>query len=103
MGFLKKLFGGGGEQKYEDKTGIYLYVRSKRGAYVKVRADKQHDLNRSDNGYIWHKTIVDSKYFTRMQATVYFDNNFNITSSELDGGEFISEADYEAGIAAEKS
>lgn len=98
MGFLKKLFGGGEEKRYEDKTGIYFYVRSKRGAYVKVRADKQHDLNRTDNGFQWHKTIVDSKYFTRMQAVVDFDSNYNVTYSELENGIFISAEEYEAGL-----
>lgn len=97
MGFLKKLFGGG-EKRYEDTTGIYFYVRSKRGAYVKVRADKQHDLNRTDNGFQWHKTIVDSKYFTRMQAVVDFDNNYNVTHSALENGTFISAEEYEAGL-----
>jgi hypothetical protein len=100
MGFLKKLFGGGGEKKYEDKSGIYFFVRSNRGAYAKVRADKQHDLNRSGNGYVWHKTVVDNRYFTRMQAIVHFDNNFNITSSEIENGTFITEEEYEAGITA---
>ncbi len=100
MGFLRNLFGGGKkEQKYVDKNGIYLYVKvNNLDSRVKVRADKQHDLMRTDGGFVWHKTIVDSKYFRRMQATVYFDNNYNITNSDLEGGTFISEEEY---IAAE--
>ena len=96
MGFLRNLFGGSKKPKpYVDKTGIYLYVQvNNLDSRVKVRADKQHDLMRADNGYVWHKTIVDSKYFRRMQAVVHFDNNYMITSSELDGGTFISEEAY---------
>ena len=103
MGFLKKLFGGGGEKKYVDKTGIYFYVKTDRGAFVKVRADKQHDLNRTEYGYSWQKTIVDSKYFSRLNAQVYFDSQYNVTGSELSGGEFITQEAYEAGIAAAQS
>lgn len=101
MGFLKRLFGGGGDSgEYVDKTGIYFYVQvDGRDSRVRVRADKQHDLMRTDNGYVWHKTIVDSKYFKRMQAMVYFDRNHNVTSSELDGGTFISKEQYEAAEA----
>lgn len=100
MGFLKKLFGGGNaERKYIDEQGIYLYVRSPRGAVVKVRADKQHDLNSTDTGYEWHKTIVDSQYFQRMEAHVLFDRAYNIVSSELSAGQFITEGEYEAELA----
>ena len=103
MEFLKNLFGGKKEpQQYVDKTGIYFYVQlNNLDSRVKVRADKQHDLMRTDSGYVWHKTIVDSKYFRRLQATVHFDRNYNITSSELDGGTFISEAEYNAAEMAD--
>lgn len=100
MGFLKKFFGGR-EQKYVDKTGIYFYVRSEHGAFVKVRADRQHDLNATPNGYTWHKTIVDNKHFSRMKATIHFDKNYTITQQELEGGTFISEEAYEASLTAE--
>lgn len=102
MGFLKKLFGGGEkkEQPYVDKTGIYFYVQvDNLDSRVKVRADRQHDLMRVENGYEWHKTIVDSKYFKRMQAVVHFDSKYNITSAELEGGTFITRAEYEAAEA----
>jgi len=103
MGFLKKLFGGGEkkEQPYVDKTGIYFYVQVDGvDSRVRVRADKQHDLSRTDNGFIWHKTIVDSKYFRRMQAVVYFDGNYNVTNSALQGGTFITQPEYEMAEAA---
>ena len=102
MGFLKRLFGGGDkEQEYVDKHGLYFYVRCDNcGAVVRVRADKQHDLNRVDGGYTWHKTIVDNKCFRRMETTVHLDGNYNVTGSELDGGQYITKAEYEAALAA---
>ncbi|MCA9979427.1 MAG: hypothetical protein KDD89_01280 [Anaerolineales bacterium] len=106
MGFLKRLFGGGEDrpQKYVDKDGIYFYVRATRcNAVVKVRADKKHDLNNVDGGYVWHKTIVDSKCFSRMHAEVHFDRNFNVTNQEISDGEFITEEAYEAALAEEKA
>ena len=52
MGFLKKLFGGGEPKKYVDKQGIYFYVVCDNcGTRVRVRADKQHDLQNTGSGY----------------------------------------------------
>ncbi len=103
MGFLKRLFGGGGSGNSApvDKNGIYLYFRHKRAAdaVTKVRADKQHDLNRTNNGFVWHKTIVDSKYFTRIHAVVYFDSNYQVTSADIDSGEMITAEQFEAALA----
>ena len=102
MGFLKRLFGGGGKSNAPvDKNGVYMYFRSPKAAdaVTKVRADKQHDLNRTDNGFVWHKTIVDSKYFSRIQAIVYFDGNYQVSNSDLTGGEMITAEEYEAALA----
>lgn len=101
MGFLKKLFGGGEQapKKYVDKTGIYFYAQCDNcGARVRVRADKQHDLQNTGNGYEWHKTIVDSHCFRRMQAVVKLDSNYQMVGHELTNGRFLTEAEY---IAAE--
>lgn len=101
MGFLKRLFGGGGKSPQSgDPNGIYLYFRARRAAdaVAKVRIDKQYDLNREANGLRWHKTIVDPKYFSRIQAVILFDSNFNIVSSDIQGGELIDEAAYEAAM-----
>lgn len=104
MGFLKKLFGGGAEKPYVDKNGIYFYVQvDDRDSRVKVRADKLNDLTRDDGGFVWHKTIVDSKYFKRMQAIVHFDSAYNIVKTELDGGTFITKEAYETAEAAQNA
>ena len=103
MSFLKRLFGGDkGSAEYSDPNGIYLYFRSDRApdAVSRVRIDKQYDLNKNDAGFVWHKTVVDSKYFSRIEAVVYFDRNHDITTADLAGGELISQAEYEAAMGA---
>ena len=102
MGFLKKLFGGEKKEKpYVDKTGIYFYVQVNGvDSRVRVRADKQHDLMRVDNGFVWHKTIVDSKYFRRMQAEVHFDSSYKVTHADLQGGTFITKEEFDAAEGA---
>lgn len=100
MGFLKKLFGGGGEKSapsapYVDTQGIYFYVQCDNcGAPVKVRADKQHDLLNEGDGYTWYKTIVDSRCFRRMSAVVHLNRQYEVTDRTLEGGRFISEETY---------
>lgn len=104
MGFLKRLFGGGDKepQEYVDKTGIYFYVQCDNcGARVRVRADKQHDLLNVEGGYEWHKTIVDSRCFRPIPTVVRLNNNYEMTSHEIEGGRFMTEAEYEAAETAE--
>ena len=101
MGFLKKLFGGGEPEKYVDKQGIYFYVACDNcGARVKVRADKQHDLQNTGDGYEWHKTIVDSRCFRRIQTVVQLDANYQMVSHEITGGRYMTEEEYLAAEAA---
>ena len=99
MGFLRKLFGGGNSQPKD--TGIYLYFRSKRApdAVTKIRIEPTYELNNEGNGYSWHKTIVDSRYFSRINAVIRFDSNHQVLSADLDSGELISEEEYEAVMA----
>lgn len=103
MGFLKNLFGGGEKspKKYVDKQGVYFYVLCDNcGSRVRVRADKQHDLQNTENGYEWHKTIVDSRCFRRMQTVVQLDRSYLMTSHEITGGRFMTEEEYLAAEAA---
>lgn len=96
MGFLRRLFGGK-KKDQGDPQGLYFYVQCDNcGAKVRVRADKQYDLNRSDDGFIWHKTIVDSKCFQQIPTVVHLDHNYEVTSAEIEGGHFITREEYEA-------
>lgn len=97
MDLIKRLFGRGDDDKPHDPQGIYLYVECDRcGAQVRVRADKQYDLNRTEDGFTWHKTIVDSKCFRQMPTVVHFDRSYNVVASEIEGGHYISKETYEA-------
>lgn len=103
MGFLKKLFGSGEPEKYVDKQGIYFYVECGNcGARVRVRADKQHDLQNTGSGYEWHKTIVDSRCFRRIPTVVQLDANYQMVSHEISGGRYMTEEEYVAAEAAEE-
>jgi len=97
MGFLKRIFGGKQNVPYVDQQGIYFYVQCNNcGSQVRVRADKSHDLNRDGDGFVWHKTIVDSRCFRHIPVVVYLDRNYQVTSQEIEGGEFITEESYRA-------
>ena len=103
MGFLKKLFGGEGnkkEKKYADERGVYFFVRCDNcGSCVRLRADKQHDLLREGGGFSWHKTIVDSKCFRRIPTVVTLNSKYEMVSADIQGGQYISEEEYEAWLA----
>jgi hypothetical protein len=101
MSFLKKLFGGGdGKKEYADKQGVYFYVQCNNcGKTVRLRADKQYDLENDGGGYTWHKTIVDSKCFRPMHTIVNLDSSYNVVNADIDGGRFITEEEF---LAIEK-
>jgi len=94
MGFLDKLFG-----QYKDKGVLWLYVRcGKCGAQVRVRINLHNDLSVADEGgYILRKEIVDDQCFQLMRAELRFDNQKNLISRTVAGGEFITEEEYIAG------
>jgi hypothetical protein len=99
MSFLKKLFGSGDSKRASGagNEGFFLYVKCDDcGAKVRLRVHKQHDLNRTNDGYEWVKTIVDSKCFRPMRTVVHFDSNYRMTDAELDGGHYISREQYES-------
>lgn len=103
MSFLRKLFGGGESKPTADKEGFFVYVQCDHcGKQLRLRVQKQHDLNREDGGYVWHKTIVDSRCFRQMPAVVHFDGAYDIVSAEIDGGRFISQAEFEAESEAQQ-
>ncbi|MBP6473042.1 MAG: hypothetical protein KBE23_10325 [Chloroflexi bacterium] len=95
MGFFKRLFGSEKTEAYVDKQGVYFYVRCNNcGTIVRLRADKQYDLENNDGGYVWHKTIVDSKCFRPMPAVVILNSSYELENADIQGGQFVTEADY---------
>jgi hypothetical protein len=103
MGFLKKLFGGGDKKpsEYVDTRGVYFYVRCDNcGTIVKLRADKEYDLSRQEDGFIWHKTIVDNSCFRSIPTVVILDGNYDVVSAEISGGEYVTEEAYNSFLQA---
>jgi hypothetical protein len=103
MGFLKKIFGGGEKKpsEYVDTRGVYFYVRCDNcGTVTRVRADKEYDLVRQGDGYIWHKTIVDNRCFRSIPTVVVLDGNFEVVNAEISGGEYVTEEEFKAFYAA---
>jgi hypothetical protein len=99
MGFLDKLaalFGSRSAGAVDD--AIHIYVECERcKAKVHVRLDRRHDISgREEGGYFVRKEIMDSKCFRLMVAEITFDSAYRIQSQEVQGGRFVSAADYEA-------
>lgn len=93
MGFLQKLFGG--DEPVEE--GFFVYVQCDRcRAKVRLRIHKEYDLIRVDDGYEWHKTIVDSRCFQPIPTVAHFDRDFNLINADMQGGQFITKEEYEA-------
>ena len=93
LNFFRKLFGLG--EPSGDPHGIFFYVQCDRcGATVRLRVHKMHDLNREGAGFVWRKTIVDSRCFKPMPTTVTFDNHYQVTHEEIEGGRYVTEAEY---------
>lgn len=100
MSFLRKLFGQ--PEAAKDERGIYLYAACDRcGQRLRIRIDRQYDLNqRDEGGYIWQKTLVDSRCFRPMPTVVIFDRDYQTVSTEIEGGRYISREEYEAAAQA---
>jgi hypothetical protein len=97
MGFLKKLFGSDSGSSPGDDEGFFVYVQCNNcGDKVRLRIHKQHDLNRDDDGFVWHKTIIDSRCFRPIKTVAHFDGRYQMTTVEIDGGRYITQAEYEA-------
>lgn len=96
VSFLRRLFGQ--PEAPRDERGIYLYAVCDRcGQPLRIRVDRQYDLNPHDEGgYIWQKTLVDSRCFRPMPTVVIFDRNYHPISMEIEGGHYISQEAYEA-------
>lgn len=106
MDFLRRLFGARGRNGPADNA-LHLYVRCGRcGAPVQVRIHLYNDLaveyddNENIAGYRLRKEIMDSRCFRLIYADLAFDRNRHELSRVIEGGEFISQDEYERLTAA---
>ncbi len=96
MGIFRKLFGKKPKEE-GDTRGIYLHVACDNCQTVlRIRADKQYDINREENGFSWRKTIVCDKCFRQMKTEVLFDSRYNITHHEIDKGRYVDASQFES-------
>ncbi len=99
MGFLRRLFGGG-EQPDADQNAHHLYVRCNRcSRIVHVRIDLRNDLaadygDTAAEGYALHKDVMDDRCFRIIKVEIQFDSRRNEVSREIEGGSFITEAEW---------
>lgn len=106
MNLLKKIaeqLFGSRTAEITDPDGIYFYVKCQQcGAPVRVRVDRQHDLQRDDDGggFLLRKEIMDGRCFRLMYAAVRFDPAYRIVEQTVEGGEFITWEEYQQHTAA---
>ncbi|MGB1249388.1 MAG: hypothetical protein ACPG8W_02060 [Candidatus Promineifilaceae bacterium] len=92
MGFLRKLFSRK-PKKYVDERGLYFHADCHKCHNVlRIRIDKQYDLNRQDDGggFVWRKTLVCPKCFNKMQANMTFDGSHKAQTQEISGGKYVA-------------
>jgi hypothetical protein len=108
MGFLKKLFGGLGNQ--DQDPGLYFYFRAARsGEVVQIRLNPSGDFSLADDGssYYVRKHIVGPKSFERLEAEFLFRKKgqmgFQLVTCDVTGGELVEREDYDAYLAARET
>jgi hypothetical protein len=99
MGLLDKLsslFGAKGAGEADD--AIHIYVECERcKSKVHVRLDRRHDISlREEGGHYVRKEIMDSTCFRLMAAEITFDGAYRIQSQEIQGGRFLTQAEFDA-------
>ena len=94
LGKLASLFGGQGGTSDD---AIHIYVECERcKAKVHVRLDRRHDISvREEGGYYVRKEIMDSKCFRLMAAEITLDGAYRIQKQEVQGGRFLTQAEFE--------
>jgi hypothetical protein len=102
MGFLRKLFGGGGGSSTQNM--MTFYVRPKRcEEIVVVRLNMMNDLSITDdgNGYFVRKIAKAVRCPFEAELYVDFDSNRKVTQIGVTNGETVEEAVYQQWLAAQ--
>jgi len=104
--FLRRLLGGGRGGDAADRDGMYFYIKARRtGEVIKLRLNRINDLSLSDDmeSFYVRKQVVGRKSFDRIEAEMQFDKNRRLISATITGGDLVTEADYNAYLAAENA
>lgn len=104
MGFLKRLFGGGGATggSNAEPYAMYFYVRPKRSEeIVRVRIDLRNDLSLSDDGgYFVRKVVRAIRAPFPAELLVNFDDRRRMTGVSVENGETVDEEVYDEWAAS---
>ncbi len=106
MSWLTRLFAP--RRRPESNTALWIYVRCRRcGEAIRVRADRRYDLasewleaGESGPAYTMHKDIVGKHCFQRIGIDLGFDRRLQVIEQRIAGGDFLTEEEYTAAIAA---
>jgi hypothetical protein len=106
MRWLKRFFAP--RRRQEPDTALWIYVRCQRcGEAIRIRADRRYDLvsEMRDPGevgpaYTVHKDIVGARCFQRIAVQLAFDPRLQLVEREIQGGQFLTEQEYQAATAA---
>jgi hypothetical protein len=100
---LKKSLMGGGQAAQQG--GYVVYVRCRRcGEVIRTRINLSNDLSEDEDGnYTIHKTLVGGarRCYARLEMSLVFDSKRQLLSREVSGGEFVTEAEFDAAAAEE--
>jgi hypothetical protein len=98
MGFLSRLFGGGGNRSSADRDGMYIYVRPKMcQEIVRVRVNLMNDLSSVDEGgYFVRKIVSATRCPFQAEVELHFDNKRKLKQSTVTNGDWLEEDDYVA-------
>lgn len=112
MGFLSKLFGGSSKSRSKGRSGftvqdgphgIWIYIQCEKcGEKIPVRLRTTSEVQKREGPdaelgsgqYFVQKTIVGSKCYQRIEATVDFDAKYNVVDSHIDHGKLITAKEY---------
>ncbi|PJF36977.1 MAG: hypothetical protein CUN49_02705 [Candidatus Thermofonsia Clade 1 bacterium] len=84
--------------------GLYYYVRVRRsGEVVRIRINPNNDLSLTDDesGYFVRKVAVGTRSFERVELEVTYDKNRRVIDVQVQGGDLVDQAAYEADQAAQ--
>ncbi len=97
--WLRRAFAGSGASRQATDTGLYFYVKLQRGGeVVQLRLDPQYELvpDYDEGGYITRKSVVGPMTFQRAEATFRFDENRQLQTWDISGGDLVSQEEWDA-------
>ncbi|AFZ68394.1 hypothetical protein [Deinococcus peraridilitoris] len=82
--------------KQDDANTYRVRIKTRlHGDTVELRFTKSAHIGVSDDGgYVFRKQFVSDRHFDRGEVTVQFDSRYNVTGSDIEGGELIPVASW---------